>query len=263
MTYSFVSEKLLEKVNLDTKNSYKIVNSISPELQLIRQSIVPSLLEKAFVNQKIPFDKFALYEMNKVYQKEWGMDADGVPVEKMRMGFVLAERKTQGTAYYKAKYFAEKLLDELNIVVEFKPLKSDMAEAKPYEKKRAAEIYAGEVLIGFGGEFKTKVRNNFKLNEYLAGFELDFDKLVEFAKPTREVNIVSEKDKRDLTVSTNKTYGELIKKIKEILATNNLEAKITPISIYQPDNSDVKNISVHLEFVGKIDESIMTKLENI
>ncbi len=263
LTYSFVSEKLLEKANLDTKNSYKIVNSISPELQLVRQSIVPSLLDKAFVNQKIPFDKFALYEMNKVYQKEWGMDAEGVPVEKMRMGFVLAERKAQGTAYYKAKYFVEKLLDELNIVVEFKPLKSDVAEARPFEKKRAAEIYAGEDLIGFVGEFKTKVRNNFKLNEYLAGFELDFDKLVELNRPTREVKIVSEKDKRDLTISTNKTYGELVAKIKEVIAANNLEAKITPISIYQPDNSDVKNISVHLEFVGKIDDQIMTTLENI
>ena len=263
LTYSFVSEKLLEKANLDIKNSYKIVNSISPDLQLIRQSIVPSLLDKAFVNQKIPFDKFAIYEMNKVYQKEWGMDNEDVPVEKMRMGFVLAERKTQGTAYYKAKYFVEKLLDELNVAVEFKSLKSDVAEAKPFENKRAAEIYAGEELIGFVGEFRNKVRNNFKLNEYLAGFELDFDKLVELAKPTREVKIVSEKEKRDLTVSTDKTYGELINKIKEILAANNLEAKIAPISIYQPDNSDVKNISVHLEFDGKIDNSIMTELENI
>ena len=104
---------MLEKANLDIKNSYKIVNSISPELQLIRQSIVPSLLDKAFVNQKIPFDKFAIYEMNKVYQKEWGMDSEGVPVEKMRMGFVLAERKTKGAAYYKAKYFVEELLKEL------------------------------------------------------------------------------------------------------------------------------------------------------
>ncbi len=263
LTYSFVSEKLLEKANLDTKNSYKIVNSISPELQLIRQSIVPSLLDKAFVNQKIPFDKFAIYEMNKVYQKEWGMDAENVPVEKMRMGFVLAERKTQGTAYYKAKYYVEKLLEELNIAVEFKPLKSGAAEAKPFEKKRAAEIYAGEELIGFVGEFKNKVRNNFKLNEYLAGFELDFDKLIELAKPTREVNIVSEKEKRDLTVTTNITYGELIKKIETKLAEKGLTAKISPISIYQPDNSDQKNISVHLEFAEKIDDSVMGELEQL
>ena len=263
LTYSFVSEKLLEKANLDIKNSYKIVNSISPDLQLVRQTIVPSLLDKAFVNQKIPFDEFAIYEMNKVYQKEWGMDAENVPVEKMRMGMVLAERKTKGAAYYKAKYYVEKLLAELNIESEFKILKSDVAEAKPFEKKRAAEIYTDGELIGFVGEFKNKVRNNFKLNEYLAGFELDFDKILEKAKPTREVNIVSEKEKRDLTVSTDKTYGELVAKIKDVLVKNNVEAKISPISIYQPDNSEIKNISVHLEFLQKIDDSLMRELEQI
>ena len=172
LTYSFVSEKLLEKSGLDAKNSYKIVNSISPELQLVRQSIVPSLLDKAFVNQKIPYNEFALYEINKVYQKEWGMDSENVPVEKSRMGMVLAERKTVGTAYYKAKYFVERLLAELNIKPEFKPLSVNAPEAKPFEKKRAAEIYAGEDLIGIVGEFKNKVRNNFKLAEFWLGLNL-------------------------------------------------------------------------------------------
>lgn len=262
LTYSFVSEKLLEKANLDIKNSYKIVNSISPELQLVRQSIVPSLLDKAFVNQKIPFDKFAIYEMNKVYQEEWGMDEEGVPVEKMRMGFVLAERKTKGAAYYKAKYFAEELLKELNISVEFKSLKSGVAEAKPYEPKRAAEIYVGNELIGFVGEFKNKVRNNFKLNEYLAGFELYLDKVLELAKPTKEVKFSNEKDNRDLTIITDDLYSELIGKINKVLAENNVEAEISPVSIYQPENHK-KHITVHLEFNQKIDDALMQKLETI
>ena len=262
LTYSFVSEKMLEKANLDIKNSYKIVNSISPELQLVRQSIVPSLLDKAFVNQKIPFDKFAIYEMNKVYQKEWGMDEEGVPVEKMRMGFVLAERKTKGAAYYKAKYFAEELLKELNISVEFKSLKSGVAEAKPYEPKRSAEIYVGDELVGFVGEFKNKVRNNFKLNEYLAGFELYLDKVLELAKPTKEVKCSNEKDNRDLTIITDDLYSELIGKINKVLAENNVEAEISPVSIYQPENHK-KHITVHLEFNQKINDALMQKLETI
>ena len=50
LTYSFVSEKLIKKAGQDANNSYKIVNSISPELQYVRQSIVPSLLDKAYMN---------------------------------------------------------------------------------------------------------------------------------------------------------------------------------------------------------------------
>ena len=58
---------------------------------------MPSLLEKAYINQKIPFDKFAIFELNKVYQKDFGLNEEKVPVEKMQMGFVVAERKNKGT----------------------------------------------------------------------------------------------------------------------------------------------------------------------
>ena len=256
-----MSSKLLDKAGLDTKNSYKIVNSISPELQLVRQSIIPSLLDKAFINQKLPVDKFAIFEINKVYQKAWGFDSENVPVEKSRLGLVLAERKTQGAAYYKAKYYVENLLEALNIKAEIKPLESTSAEAKPFEKKRAAEIVVEGVTIGVVGEFRSSVKRNFKLNDFLAGFELDFDKLVELYQPTSKVDTEPVLEKRDLTVETDKTYGEVIDKIQEILAKNKLEAKITPLAIYQPEN--IKHISVHLEIKQKIDDNLMTELENI
>ena len=261
LTYSFVSSKLLEKAGLDTKNSYKIINSISPELQLVRQSIVPSLLDKAYMNQKLPVDKFAIFEINKVYQKAWGMDSENVPVEKSRLGFVLAERKTQGTAYYKAKYFAEELLKTLGISFEIKPLKSTAAEFRPFEKKRAAEIVVNGITIGVVGEFRSSVKRSFKLNDFLAGFELDFDKILELHGSTVQVDLEPVLDKRDLTVETDKSYGEVIAKIKEILVKNNLVAKIIPLAIYQPE--EIKHISVHLEFKQKIDDNLMLELEKI
>ena len=263
LTYSFVSGKLLEKAGQDPKNSYKIVNSISPELQYIRQSIVPSLLDKAYVNQKIPFDKFALYEMNKVYQKAWGMDEENVPVEKMQIGMVLAERKGTGIAYYKAKKYAEELLKELHIFVKFLPFKGDSAVNKPFEPKRSAEIVTedGEVL-GVVGEFKKSVRFNFKLAEYLAGFELNLDKILEKANGKKEIYL-GEIKKRDLTIKTTGTYAELVEKIEKVLAKNNVVAEITPISIYQPLGAKEKNISVHLDFHGKINEKLMQELEKL
>ena len=263
LTYSFISGKLLGKAGQDVKNSYKIVNSISPELQYIRQSIVPSLLDKAYMNQKIPFDQFALYEMNKVYQKEWGMNEENVPVEKMQMGFVITERKNKGTAYYKAKKYIEELLKELNIKVDFVAIKNDLAMIKPFEKKRSAEIVTKDgVVVGVVGEFKNSVRQNFKLAEFLAGFELDLDELLSVANQRKEIYL-GEIEKRDLTVKTAGTYTELIEKINKVLEKSNISAEITPLGIYQPEKSNEKNISVHLEFHQKIDEKIMHELESI
>ena len=116
-------------------------------------------------------------------------------------------------------------------------------------------------LIGIVGEFKNSVKRNFKLADYLAGFELDFDKLVELAKPVKEINLNPIVDKRDLTVETSKTYGEIVAKIKEILAKNEISAKISPLAIYQPE--EIKHISVHLEFEQKVDDKIVQELEKI
>lgn len=243
LTYSFVSERLLKRAGLKSENSYKIVNSISPELQLVRQSIVPSLLEKAYMNQKIPYDSFALFEMNKVYQKAWGLDDENVPVEKTRLGFVVAERKGVGTAYYKAKFYVEKLLESLNEAPEFLPIKSETAENLPFEERRAAEVWVGETKVGVVGEFKNSVRRNFKLAEYLAGFELDVDAMLELKGVKKVEGDFATPIKVDETVTTNKTYAEVLSEI-ELKYPN---AKITPVSIYQAEGMSERNITFHIE----------------
>ena len=244
LTYSFISERLLKKAGLSVDNSYRIVNSISPDLQFVRQSIVPSLLEKAHMNQKIPFDQFALYEMNKVYQKTWGMNDEDVPVEKIHLGMVLAERKSTGTPYYKAKFYLEKVLRELNITAKFKPLKDDSAISLPFEPKRAAEVWVADKFIGVVGEFKKSVLRNYKLADYAAGFEVDMELLLEL-ESRKVINSGFEvKDKQDITITTTHTYAEVF----EEMQSKYPDAKVTPVSIYQPDNSDEKNITLHLEF---------------
>ena len=188
------------------------------------------------------------------------MNDENVPVEKMQMGFVVAERKNTETAYYKAKKYVEELLSKLNIKVEFLSIKNKNAESLPFESKRAAEIWSNDQMIGVVGEFKNSVRRNFKLAEYLAGFEINLDLLLALKQDKKVINVVTEREKRDLTVETDKSYGELLKKIQEILTENNLVAEISPISIYQPVG-EKKRISLHLEFEQKIDGEVMQKLE--
>ena len=241
LTYSFVSGRLLEKAGLDKKNSYRIVNSISPELQYIRQSIVPSLLDKAFMNEKLPVDQFAIYEMNMVYPKELGVDKENVPVYKMSLGFVVAERKNRETAFYKAKKYVDKLLTEFGITTEYKPLKNITTEARPFEKKRSAEIYANGEYIGVVGEFKNSVRNEFKLASYLAGFEIDLVTLLRQMSHKKRFKMKSHKHE-DLTVTTDKTYAEALKEVEKQYPG----AEITPGVIYQAEGQETKNITFHI-----------------
>ncbi len=248
LTYSFVSGKLLEKVGQDAKESYKIVNSISPELQYVRQSIVPSLLEKTYLNEKLPVEKFAIFEMNQVFSKKWGMNDENVPAEKNKLGFVIAERKNAETAFYTAKKYVAELLKEFNIEPEFVPFEKvkkteKLAESAPFEPKRSAEILVDGERLGVIGEFKNSVRHDFKLTPYLAGFEIDLDVLM--AKKSHEKKLDFRKLKHeDVTIETDKTYAEVLTELKAKYP----EAKITPGTVYQADGQTTKNITFHLVY---------------
>ena len=116
------------------------------------------------------------------------------------------------------------------------------------------------------GEFKNSVRQEFKLESYLAGFELDLELLLAHVNDKQKIYL-GEIEKRDLTVRTTETYAKVLAKVRKVLDKFKAEAKIMPISIYQPEGAKKKSVSVHLEFRGKIDAKklgkIMEELEKI
>ena len=243
LTYSFVSKNLLEKAGLDVKKSYKITNSISPELQLVRQSIVPSLLDKAYLNEKLPVDKFAIFEMNKVYSKAWGENDEGVPNERNSLGFVIAERKNNETAFYKAKLYLVDFLKSFGVEAEFVVSKQNDERNKPFEPKRSADVMIDGRCMGVVGEFKNSVRNSFKLAPYLAGFEIDLDLLNEYATGVKKIEFRKGKTE-DITITTDKTYIELLQEVQK----EHSDAIITPGVIYQAKGQTTKNITFHLAY---------------
>ncbi|MBR3248921.1 phenylalanine--tRNA ligase subunit beta [Candidatus Saccharibacteria bacterium] len=241
LTYSFVSGRLLDKAGQKKDQSYKIVNSISPELQYVRQSIVPSLLEKTYLNEKLPVEKFALYEMNKVYNKVWG--GEPVPTEMNSLGFVVGERKNAETAFYKAKLYVAELMKELNVKPEFLPQKCNDGAWQPFESRRSADIFVNGECVGVVGEFKNSVKHEFKLAPYVAGFEIvNLEKIL---KNVGEKKIdFGPKKKEDVTVTTDKTYVEILKELQ----VKYPEAEITPGVIYQAPGQRTKNLTFHIEY---------------
>ena len=243
LTYSFVSGRLMERAGQEIKDAYKIVNSISPDLQYVRQSIVPSLLEKAFVNQKLPVDKFAMFEMNEVYRKSWGVDDEKVPEGRIALGFVVAERKNTETAFYKAKKYVARLLADFGIDAEFSEFKGKGgAEEAPFEPKRTAEIWVNGEYVGVVGEFKNSVRSEFKLASYLAGFELvDLRYLLSKVDKKKKIDMAPVK-MEDLTITSSKTYAETLKEVRAKYPDSIIE----PLTIYQAQGQETRNISFRI-----------------
>ena len=273
LTYSFVHGDLLTKVGQKPDNSYKIVNSISPELQYIRQSIVPSLLDKTYGNIRAGHEKFAIFEMNQVYPRSNGVDEDGVPQSGYQLGFVFTDGSVK-TNYYTAKKYLETLLSALGVEYSIEPFEAT-DENTYYEPKRSAVIRSHDKVLGYLGEIKLGMLRAFKLAQGTAAFELDLTLVLRFAegashKDFRISQYPSVSRDVTLTVPLGIPYAKLEQQIRNILTAKQLIFKVACTSIYQAAGASTKNVSFHIEFANpdktleKAEiQAIMKQLESI
>ncbi|MDO4729783.1 MAG: phenylalanine--tRNA ligase subunit beta [Candidatus Saccharibacteria bacterium] len=275
LTYSFVNGELLNKVKQDEKNSYKIVNSISPDLQYIRQSIAPSLLNKAYMNIRAGYKQFAMFEFNQVYRKSFGLDEQKVPNGRHELSilFINGDSKCE---YYQAKHYLEALLQNLNIDFEIRKFESEADKSNAYyEPKRSAAVYVGDKLIGYLGEVKNSILQGFKLPQGTACFELALDCLAELqsdtpAKRPRFSQYPSVERDITLTVAGKQDYQAVEKALKDVLEAKDLIYSVKPVSIYQAEGQDTKNLSFRVSFADanktlakEAIQAIMKELETV
>ncbi len=251
LTYSFVSKRLQETVGENPEDSYEIVNSISPELQRFRQSLVPSLLDKISVNLKAGFRDLSVYEINQVSKISFGKDSDGVPVLKNHLAFA-----TTGD-YYVAKTVLLDLLSDLGIKNPEIKAFAQKNNAPYFEPLHSAIISADNLNIPLG-EIKAPVLKRLKIGTTVSVFELDLDDLLATIPPISATAAKLSKFpfvERDLTIKVvNDTkYADCVKEILSIFQAKNLIINLEPTSIYQADKSadaSTKNISFHLRFAS-------------
>jgi phenylalanyl-tRNA synthetase beta chain len=248
LTYSFVHGDVITRAGQSTENAYRIVNSISPDLQYYRLSLTPSLLTLLHPNAKVGYKSFAVFELNKTHSKVYGMDGD-VPTEIDKLALAL-KSNGDGAAYYGAKYLLEYLTKMLGIAVEYKAIDSTDDESAPYDHKRSATIYdklSGK-RIGIIGEYASSVRKAFKLDEKTAGFELDpralyaamqssgfiYEPLSRYPSTERDVTYV---------VASDTPYAA-IQNAALALKRSGVQVVMIPKAIYQAEGSSTKNITL-------------------
>ena len=248
LTYSFVSKALQQKVGENIEDSYEIVNSISPELQCFRQSIIPSLLEKTYENQKAGFKDFVLYEMNQVAKKSFGMQPDQTPSLESHLAICL-----EGD-YYQIKQICETLGRRLGFDFKFTDFK--LTQYPYFEPLHSVDIKVGQTVIGTLGEIKHTVLKGMKLKN-IAALEINLVPLLSLTPILRGAQKISRFPSvtRDLTVKTpdQVSFATLNQTIEKALKRDNFVYEIEPVSIYrQTENSETRNCSFHLSFASTV-----------
>lgn len=259
LTYSFVHGDTLKKAGQNPENSYRIVNSISPELQYYRQTLTPSLLGLVHGNIRQGYDEFALFELNKSHPKEHGLTDEGVPVEIDMLALTFAAKKSKNTAFYQAKALLEYLGVSLGLELKYEAFGSEpnYPVAAPFEYRRSALVTDAKTgtFIGIVGEYKKSVARNFKLPEASAGFEMNTRALYEAVqqlKPGYKPLSRYPGTERDICfqVDAGTEYSDVITTATQKLAAEELETSVEPVDIYQAEHSPTKNITIRIKLTS-------------
>jgi phenylalanyl-tRNA synthetase beta chain len=137
----------------------------------LRQSLVPSLLAVRLHNESHGQYGAELFEIANVYRP---CERETLPDERTRLA-VVARRDFRGL-----KGVVETLVERLHIEL---PLCVKPAELALFASGRAAELWLGEIHLGFLGEVDKAQLEAFELKEGCSAAELEFGVLVERARP--------------------------------------------------------------------------------
>jgi phenylalanyl-tRNA synthetase beta chain len=293
ISYSFTNVDALKAVNQDPNSCFKIRNPLSKDLELMRPSILTSLLEKARLNTQQGIENFAMYEMGISHLKE-SLNEEKLPLEEWKLSFLFTDSKgvIDGNPYYQAKRYLEKVLDKLKAKdIEYTLLPDDNFEALPkwvkaisgsFEPNSTAIVTAkvgdSKVVLGILGEINLQVKLNLGLNKFTSGFEINLEQLhlvrnrrlrhrsdSHFPYITQDICFV---------VPDRVTYRELYRKVLEIVDEKDIRSEIECIDIYKEDDSDNRNITLRISLSNinktlkdkdfqKIREKIEKKISNL
>ncbi|OIO08202.1 phenylalanine--tRNA ligase subunit beta [Candidatus Falkowbacteria bacterium CG_4_10_14_0_2_um_filter_41_15] len=98
--YSFTGEEELKKLNLDDANYIKLVNPISKQHTLLRQNLLPGLINNIRTNQ-YRYDDLGLFEIGGVFLNVFGnlkknsQSEERLPYQEKQIGIALAGSKNE------------------------------------------------------------------------------------------------------------------------------------------------------------------------
>ena len=241
---------------VDNKESIELANPVSQEQKYLRSSLMPLLIKNVEDNKRY-FEKVRLFEIGKVFHLD---KRQARVIEKKKLASIISlnEKDKDSQEFYRLKGIVDSLLNKIGI--------SDILYDDDIGDNRKAEIKVGNDLLGWVGEIRSKV----------AGFEIDFDKLVQlateeriYATPSKYPAIV-----RDISilVDHNTKVVEVLNLINRVGGI--LVCDVDLFDIYKGKNipDSKKNLAFHIIFqsndrtlvdkeVNQLQDIIITALE--
>ncbi|MDD5454107.1 MAG: phenylalanine--tRNA ligase subunit beta [Candidatus Ratteibacteria bacterium] len=187
VNYSFVSTDLLRKSLVAvTAETIKIENAISEEFEVLRASLLPSLLQVAQENISKGDKNLKIFELRSIYKYR----KNNLPEENIHLGILLGGDWQQPSwidkgvksSFYVLKGIIETLFDELGVKLGYKE------EKHPFLNDGFSfSLLKGDVKIGMLGEVNSSVMDNFSLKEKTFLAEIDIESILPSVQSKKKI----------------------------------------------------------------------------
>ena len=268
LTYTLVSkQKSLAFPYLTDGEPLRLSNPMTEDREVVRESLIPSLLEAASYNYARQNKDGAFFEIS---------DVDGKRLQSRRLGFVLfGQKQEQGALnnrpydFYDAKGLFLGVLDLLSIQpnrVSLKPWSLGKEELHP---GKSAEITMGKRLLGYIGELHPLCLKQWGLKSAVVG-EIDLQAFLDMKVSPLKASVPSRFPavSRDLAflIDESVVFEDIAREIKKC---DKLIDKVEVFDLYSGANILLgkKSMAITITFLDKEktlkDEEIKTLMNKI
>ncbi len=172
-THSLISPHIIEKCFMKADALIPVRSPVSEDASLLRNTLLPSLLDVAERCAAHQEENLHLFEMARVYEKT----KDGKFHEEMQLSGLLT-----GTSFYQSWnhkenaadhfYFIKGTLELLFAQTGIKNMRIKQSPMVLFHTYNSGEIYSGNVRLGSMGQVHPDVAENFNLSKDVFCFEL-------------------------------------------------------------------------------------------
>ncbi|EGQ22415.1 phenylalanyl-tRNA synthetase beta subunit [Sporosarcina newyorkensis 2681] len=208
LTYSLASPKDAQAFALETAPVTELLMPMSEERSVLRQSLIPHLLDAATYNTARRNESVALYETGSVFL---GIEEDGLPKEVEHVAAVLTGKwvhhawqgETKKVDFFVMKGIVEGLFEQLGLLERIQFTKATVEGMHP---GRTATVWLGDQAVGMLGQVHPTVQNQRDLQEtYVmemnlrvimetAAEELFYEPVPRYPSISRDIALVVDRD---------------------------------------------------------------------
>ena len=217
ITYSFINPEL-NILLTGNKSKLQLKNPISPEMSVMRESLLPGLILTAQRNISRQQQRVRIFEVGRIFRGTLSKHLEIITISGLALGSVASENwsdKNRSLDYYDIKGDIESLLNSTNKGINYSFVKS---QHPSLQVGQAADILREGKRIGMIGKLHPLIAKKFDIKVDVFVFELNAEE--SFYSPIFKVQSISKYPyiRRDLSliVDENITASELVKLIMEV-----------------------------------------------